>query len=275
MEKKQVTCQGIPIQYFMAGKGRPVMLLHGFGEDARIWHHLVNELKNNYLLITPNIPGSGGTSYVDKEGVTLEDYADILHEILLKENIHTITLLGHSMGGYITMAMAEKHPAKLDAIGLIHSSSYADDAEKKNIRKKGIAFIQQYGAPAFIKTTIPALFKDVNKSKDDIQWLTENTKDFKDAPVIQYYSAMMNRPDRSYLLSQFEKPVLFLLGQYDKVVPINDGIDQAQMPALSFVHILKDSAHMGMLEEKEKTYQIVKSFLDTTNQNKMYSNHHE
>ncbi len=270
-----INYQGSDIVYTLTGKGKPVMLLHGFGEDSSIWQHLVNELQNDYLLITPNLPGSGDSSYLDKEAVTLEDYADILHEILKKENIISIILMGHSMGGYITMAMVEKYPGDLDAIGLIHSSSYADDEEKKNIRKKGIQFIQQYGAPAFIKTTIPALFMDIEKSKNDIQWLIEKTLHFKDAPVIQYYEAMMNRPDRSYLLSTFDKPVLFVLGQYDKVVPINAGIEQAQLPVLSFVHILQNSAHMGILEEKEKTYQIVKSFLDTTIQSEKYSNKNE
>lgn len=61
------------------------MLLHGFGEDSSIWQHLVNELQNDYLLITPNLPGSGDSSYLDKEAVTLEDYADILHEILKRK----------------------------------------------------------------------------------------------------------------------------------------------------------------------------------------------
>ncbi len=76
-----------------------------------------------------------------------------------------MVLIGHSMGGYISMAFAEKYPDKLSGLGLFHSSSYADSPEKKESRDKNILFIQKNGAALFVEQAIPGLFSDEFKSE--------------------------------------------------------------------------------------------------------------
>ena len=77
----------------------------------------------------------------------------------------SFTLIGHSMGGYITLAFAEKYPEILNAFWLFHSSAYADDDSKKETRKKGIEFIKNNGVAAFVKTSAPNLFSEKTKNK--------------------------------------------------------------------------------------------------------------
>ena len=100
-------------------------------------------------------------------------FAALIKEILLQEKIEKITLIGHSMGGYITMAFAEKYPELLTAFGLFHSTATADDDEKIATRKKAIEFIQQNGSQAFLKTIIPGLFMDAGASAGAIKQLIE------------------------------------------------------------------------------------------------------
>ena len=69
------------------------------------------------------------------------------------------------MGGYITLAFAEKYPGQLSALGLFHSSAFADSEEKKAIRRKGIDFIKQHGAFEFLKTSTPNLFSPQTKDE--------------------------------------------------------------------------------------------------------------
>ena len=101
------------IFYRLEGKGKPVLLLHGFGEDGNIWSEQVKALKEKYYLIIPDLPGSGRSEMLDGN-CTLKDYAEavkaIANEVIFKnENFNQFCLIGHSMGGYITLAFAEKY----------------------------------------------------------------------------------------------------------------------------------------------------------------------
>jgi len=243
------------------GSGNAVVLLHGFGEDSSIWNEMTESLSAMYQFIIPDIPGSGNSSMLSGENISMEDYADSLFAILQKESIKKCTLIGHSMGGYIALAFAEKYPQLLHGFGLFHSSAYADDDSKKETRKKAIEFIQTNGVDAFLKTSTPGLFMDATASKNDIDDLLQKGKLFTPEALIQYYGAMIARPDRTHVLRNFEGPILFMLGAHDKAVPFEQGLEQSHLPGQSHIHILRNSAHMGMLEEKEKSLLNLTDFL--------------
>ncbi len=253
MSQKILPYKETQLHYKIMGEGNTVVLLHGFGEDGTIWDHFAKSLSKNYQLLIPDIPGTGAAPLLDGTAIGMEDYAEAIFALLKNENIEKCTMVGHSMGGYITLAFAEKYPQMLHAFALFHSSAYADDEAKKDTRKKAIEFIRQNAAVAFLKTSIPGLFADPVLSKDNITWLIEKAAQFKPEALIQYYNAMITRPDRTEVLRSTKSPVLFMLGTFDKAVPFEQGLQQATMPSISHIHILSSSAHMGMLEEPEKS----------------------
>ena len=108
------------------------------------------------MLIVPDLPGAGKSDMIDD--MSMEGMAEMLKAIIDKEKISSFVLIGHSMGGYITLAFAEKYPQYLIKFGLFHSTAYADNEEKKAIRRKGIDFIKEHGAFEFLKNTTPNLF---------------------------------------------------------------------------------------------------------------------
>jgi pimeloyl-ACP methyl ester carboxylesterase len=243
--------------YKKNGSGDPVVLVHGFGEDGTIWDHLVETLEPHYKVYVPDLPGTGKSP--SGISVSIAGFADIISLIMQNEGLKKISLIGHSMGGYISMSYAMKNADLLTSLTLFHSSAYADDEEKKAARLKSIAFIKGNGSRAFLKTSVPALFKDPTLHQEKIDKLIN-------APVqpqtlVSYYEAMIARVDTSPILSQLNCPVLFLLGEHDKAVPLEIGLRQCHLPVISHVHILKDSAHMGMIEQKDKTSVIIKDFL--------------
>lgn len=120
--------------YRKSGKGKPIVLLHGFAEDGEIWNQQSLFLQNDYQLLVPDLPGSGKSSLTDN--VNMEEMAEALKAILEEENILETIVIGHSMGGYVTLAFAEKYSESLKAFGLFHSSAYADSEEKKRCVKK-------------------------------------------------------------------------------------------------------------------------------------------
>lgn len=251
------------LSYRTIGKGKPVMLVHGFGEDAGIWDGTICALSDYFKLLVPQLPGTGGSDMLEGQVIGMEDYAKCLQEILKAEGIDKCVMIGHSMGGYITLAFAEKYGQMLQAFGLYHSSALADSEEKKEARLKGIAFIQQHGAAAFVKSTLPNLFAHIGIHRKEAAVLEENAKSFTAAALAQYYRAMIARPDRTNVLKNSRVPVLFILGEHDKAVPFEQGLQQTHLPQKSFVHILRNSGHLGMLEEPEKTYSILRLFLDS------------
>ena len=253
------------LHYKIYGSGQPVMLIHGFGEDSHVWDKQVNFLKDKYKLIVPDLPGTGASPLLQKENVTMSDYATLIKELLDKEKIEKITMLGHSMGGYITLAFAEKHPEMLTAFGLLHSGAFADDEEKKATRQKGIKFIRENGAEAFLKTTTPNLFYDPEKSRADIEATIQKGKSSSADALVQYYEAMISRPDRTNVLKSFPNPILFIIGEHDKAIPFPQSMKQCHLPSVAHIHILRNSAHMGMLEETEKVNEILGEFLQYVN----------
>jgi pimeloyl-ACP methyl ester carboxylesterase len=266
MQFKNITYQSEKIFYRITGHGKPVILLHGFGEDGSIWDKQIDLLKEHFLLIIPDIPGSGQSAVISQQPVTgIEEYAEMVKLIADEEHICEYAMIGHSMGGYITLAFAEKYPGLLSAFGLVHSSAFADTEEKKTARLKSIEFIKNNGAYEFLKTTIPGLFMqgqgDSQPPAPYITALIEKGKEFSPAALIQYYQAMIARPDRAAILKNFERPVLFIMGEHDTAVPIDQGLQQCYLPRQSHVHILRNSAHMGMLEEPARINNFLLQFL--------------
>ena len=125
---KEVFCR-------ISGNGKPVMLIHGFGEDGEIWEKQVDYLKEEFRVIVPDLPGSGRSAMIDD--MRMEGLADALHSVAIEVlgddsgKIEKFSMIGHSMGGYVALAYAEKFISELNGLCLFHSTSFADSEEKK------------------------------------------------------------------------------------------------------------------------------------------------
>jgi pimeloyl-ACP methyl ester carboxylesterase len=273
--EKSFTYLNSTISYRMEGSGQAVVLLHGFGEDSHIWDQQIGFLKEHCLLIIPDIPGSGKSSLLQHESthdsrfsthdITITDYADTIHALLEQEKLHSCIMLGHSMGGYITLAFAEKYPGKLKAFGLINSTAFADSDEKKKTRGKAIDTIEQYGAFSFLKTTIPSLFGTQFKQQhpEKVEELTEAGKAFTKEALQQYYRAMMDRPDRTDVLRNNPLPVLFITATEDAPAPMSDILLQTPLPDKSYLHILRNVGHMSMWEAPDALNDHILAFISS------------
>lgn len=258
---KEFLYNGKKIYYRSIGNGHPVMLVHGFGEDGTVWRNQIEFLKDKFKLIVPDLPGSGQSELIDD--MSMEGKAEVLHSIIHEEDINSCPVIGHSMGGYITLALASAYPNHINAFGLFHSSSFADTEEKKATRRKGIENIRQHGAIEFLNTMIPNLFgKPIKDEKPElIDEQIALSHNFLPKALVSYYQAMIQRPDRTDLLRKTTVPVLFIIGKYDAAVPPEDSLKQSHLPEKSYIHLLQYSGHMGMLEEAELCNKYLEKFL--------------
>jgi pimeloyl-ACP methyl ester carboxylesterase len=261
--EKSIEYERKKITYRIAGAGPAVILIHGFGEDGTIWNDLAGEL-HGYQILVPDLPGSGRSEMIGD--MSMEGLADCLQAILQQEGITTCVMIGHSMGGYITLAFAYKYAAMLSGFGLFHSSAFADTEEKKNTRRKGIKFIQENGAFTFLKTLVPNLYSPATKEQNTalIEKHLQSVTNSTETALTAYYYAMINRKDHTDVLKETALPVLFIFGKWDTAVLLEDGLKQAHLPQLSYVHILSRSAHMGMAEELDNAALILNQFLSDT-----------
>jgi pimeloyl-ACP methyl ester carboxylesterase len=270
---KKISFRGADISYQSIGQGDPVFLIHGFAEDRDIWQSQADYLRTFCHLIIPDIPGSGKSDF-NETLRTFDDLSEAIKAISEVEKFDDLILIGHSMGGYISLAFAEKYPQLLKGFGLFHSTAYPDTEEKKAARTKGIAFIREHGAGEFLKTTIPNLFSSAfgKDHQDIISDLIKKYAGFNPKALISYYEAMITRPDRTAVLRNIEHPVLFIIGEEDKAVPLQDCLEQSHLPSTAFIHVLKKTGHMGMIEQIALSNTFLEDFIRKSIDIKMRGN---
>ena len=244
--------------YQAKGEGVPVVLLHGFCEDHSVWQFLFDAV-SGCQLISLDLPGFG------QSGVALtpdlSHMADLVALLLRKMDIEKCILIGHSMGGYISLAFAEKYGHMLKGLGLVHSSPYADTAEKKDKRTKEQKFIRSNGHQLYVAQLIPKLFASTFGDNAVINQLVTNAQAYTVEGIIDGLEAMKRRPDRSEILRQLKCPVLCLAGKEDIVVSLEKSLAFACLPERSMMHFLPQVGHMGMFEATEKCREIITEFI--------------
>jgi pimeloyl-ACP methyl ester carboxylesterase len=114
-----------------------------------------------------------------------------------------------------------------------------------------------------VEQSIPGLFSESFKAKhpEEISKLIERYANFKRESLVQYLEAMKNRPATTGVLKSITKPVLFIIGEEDKAIPIKDSLELCHLPRISYIHILTRTAHMGMIENTNLCNSFVDRFL--------------
>ncbi len=252
---------GKTIFYRVEGEGETVVFLHGFMEDVSMWDAFVKSISLNYQVITIDIPGHGKSDNIDIVH-SMELMADIVKEVLFKENETKCVLIGHSLGGYITLAFAEKYPNMLKGFGLFHSHTLADTPEAKINRERTIALVRKEKM-GFINQFIPSLFAKENrvllKAKIDHQIALANK--MQSEGIIAALAGMKDRPLRIDVVAESKVPVLFILGKQDERIPFEKAMAQAATSSMVQINILANSGHMAWLEEQAESIAIVNGFV--------------
>lgn len=240
------------------GDGHAVLLIHGFPMNAEIWRNFVNVITPRLKAITIDLPGFGKSPLIDKD-FSIDDVAEVVLENLEKNGVSTIVPIGHSLGGYVVLAMVNKKPSMFPGFCLFHSTVQPDSAEKKGSRNKVLEFIKTNGAKAFTSNFIAPLFS--NPDHPDVTFVREMNMKTDATTLIEYTKAMRDRPDRMELLKKFKKPILIIAGGRDPGIPLSSIEEMATASQFPIVRILPDQAHMALIEDVQTTSAIVYDFV--------------
>ena len=253
--------------YRSEGKGKVVMLVHGFMEEGSMWKGLGRRLSTKYKVIMPDLPGFGQSALI-AEPLSMELYAEFLRAICKKEEVSSFILLGHSMGGYVTLAFAQKYPKLLAGFGLLNSHCYEDGAEKKTNRRKTIDFIKKHGTAHFVRELYDTIFEEGYKKKhpEVVKPMVEKALKYTPKAVIAATQAMINRKDKSAVLEKSKVPVLMINGKQDVVVTKQQALDQASLADITDFHLIDESKHMTIFEKRARATKAIEEFLERSYQ---------
>ncbi len=259
-----ITFRNQPVATYRQGpKESPlVVLLHGFCEDHRVWAEWLELLPGDRQYLSVDLPGFGASPL--HQDLTIDSMAEAVLTVLDAHQVASCIVVGHSMGGYVGLAMLEKAPNRLEGLCLFHSHPFADSEEKKHARRKAIDFIQSHGHGIYVRQMIPTLFAyDYSKGyPSEVNALIHHAQSFDANGIMAALEAMRDRPDRSQTLEQAQLPVQFIIGRKDQAVPWEISMAQVTLPSIADIQILNHVGHMGMFEAPQATARAFRGFLN-------------
>ncbi|OWK74447.1 alpha/beta hydrolase [Flavobacteriaceae bacterium JJC] len=249
------------LNYETSGKGKEnLVLLHGFMENLMIWEDLEKHLSPDFTLIKIDLPGHG-LSKIYSETHTMELIAEEVKKVTDKLKLGKFHLLGHSMGGYASLAFAEKFPEVLKSLTLFFSSYFADDEEKKEQRRKSFRIIRE-AYPNYVKAGIPNLFNE--NEKDILEGKIELAKEIalstKTEGVLAAVKGMIERTDKMSLMKNFEGKIVVIAGKHDNAVK-TDVMIKNLPDRTNIKSYLLDCGHNGHWEKPEVCAAIINTEL--------------
>ena len=264
MKEKFLMAGPVALHVADSGKGEKcVVLLHGYLESMYVWDDFTPLLTPKVRVVTVDIPGHG-ISQVLGEKHTMEQMADILSDMLDALGIEKCTMVGHSMGGYISLAFCEKYPERLDGVVLLSSTPNPDTELKRENRRREIALVKSGKKGTLAHTAAEAGFAEQNRRrlKSYIDDLEECVHITEDEGIVALLGGMMERKDQNEMLRKSSVKQLFILGKMDGYIPLEvaEGIVATHLQAK--VAWLEQSGHMGFIEEPEACAAALLEFVE-------------
>jgi len=242
--------------------GYPVVLIHGYLETSESWNGFKDKLAGDFRVIAVDLPGHGSS---DLTGAiqTMEDMASSVKLLLDSLGIQRFFLIGHSLGGYVTLAFLEMFGDSLSGYCLFHSHPFPDSDEAMEKRKKEISLAREGKKDQFFPGNITRMFADTNlaifsmeaeKAKVIASTITADA-------IVAVLNGMMLRPSRLSVVEEGKVPFLWILGALDNYIPCDIMKTKVRLPGNASLVILDNSGHMGFIEEQDRSVSIVKDFI--------------
>jgi pimeloyl-ACP methyl ester carboxylesterase len=228
------------------GSGEPLILLHAFPLDGRMWLAQRDELAGSAHIIVPDLRGFGRS--VDlPPGQSIDDYADDVVALLDKLRIERATVVGLSMGGYVALALARRAPHRLARLGLADTRSLADSSEGRKGRDQNIALVNSEGVPALVERLLPKLLS-ANASADVIARARSLGNSQKAPAIAAALGAMRDRSDSTALLASLNIPATVIVGEADSISPPDEARAMGALLPRAEIEVIPGVGHLSNLE---------------------------
>jgi 3-oxoadipate enol-lactonase len=253
----------VELHYSEAGRGLPVVLLHGFPLNSTLWQSQQQGLSDHYRVITPDLRGhvaSPAPPGVYEMATLARDVFALLDSL----QIEKAAILGHSMGGYATLAAWNLAPERFLALGLIASHAWPDTDEARQGRFMLANKVAAEGSQAAAAAMLPKLFAPGRAEGDPlVEQVRQMILATPRAAIIGSLNGMAVRPDATATLKTIDIPALILAGEKDQIVPRAKAEEMVTVLPKGTLAVIENSGHTPMLEQPQATTAAIRAFLDS------------
>jgi len=240
----------IPVQLYYEeyGKGFPVVFLHGYPFDHTIWEPLVPLISDKARLILPDLRGFGRSPVPDgvySMRLLAEDVLNLMNTLKIEKAI----LVGHSMGGYVSLAFAQAYPHRLSGLGLVCTQAGADAPERRQARYQMAEEVSRKGVKVAAENMAPKVTSNPELAKSLQKLIMQN----KPKGIIASLKGMAERPDALGWLSAISIPAVVLAGGADGFVSLERAHTMTQLLGKAWLVELPGVGHMPMLDAPQAT----------------------
>lgn len=252
--------KGAPVFYTDSGKENPVILLHGFLENATMWNRFIPKLSENNRVISIDLLGHGKTGclgYIH----TMELMADVVEAVLNHLKISKSVFVGHSMGGYVALAFAEKNPDAVSGLCLMNSTAMADSKEKQENRDRAVVAVKQ-NHRTFVRMAIANLFRPKNRTifSERINDVINEALQTPLQGIVAALEGMKIRKNREFLLHTQTFKKLMVIGKKDPALDYLSLIEQIKNTDVKMVEF--PDGHMSHIENESELLQKLVHFIE-------------
>ena len=256
----QRSVNGATLNYEERGRGAPLVLLHGFPLDSRIWREQIDALSDRFRVITPDLRGFGRSNSNDT--FTMESLADDVHALLTDLQALPCVLGGLSMGGYVALAYAKKYPTHLRGLALIDTKAEGDTAEGKAGREKMIELARTQGTKAVADQMMPKMLApDADKTRPQVKRELDQIMNAQTPLTIEHaLAAMRDRPDLVASLGSIAVPTLVIVGEHDAITPPAGAEKMSKAIPHSTYVVIRGAGHMSPMEQPQQATEVLRRF---------------
>lgn len=265
MDKFSTICN-VPIRYTSFGKGeKTILLLHGYLEAMEVWEHFGGLLGKKYNVVALDLPGSGWSGHVG-DVVTVDFMADVAAGVLSELGVEKVTVVGHSMGGYVAISLAQRYADRVEKLVLLHSTPNADSPERAQAREREIELIKE-GKKEVLARVNPArgfAACNVKKCEEEIESLCEQIIMSEDDDIIAVLKGLIAREDKNEVFGKLTIPRLMIFGDMDNYIPkeVAQGLAEKFEPLGVQIAWVEQAGHMSFVEHPKIVEEILGEFIE-------------
>ncbi len=240
-------------------EGVPLVLLHGFLESLTMWEVLKLHEKHPTLAI--DLPGHGQSSFKPSDSMSMASMAELSQQVINSQNFGKYWAIGHSMGGYVALELAEMDE-NCEGIILLNSNIWADSPQKR-IDRLRVAELVLNKKEMFIREAIPNLFENPDNYVPVVENLIQEAKKMSRHAIAASSIAMSERQDFTLKMNRGEVRPFIVQGKNDRIADYQEM--KIVMSTKQDYFFVVDSGHMAHIEATEKIKEILSEILNKKN----------
>ena len=262
------TYDGLSVQYLDEGGGdRVVVFVHGFPFRASMWAPQIPvTIEGGCRAIAPDLPGFGGSSVpAERSAYSIDGYADLVAALTGELGLGAVVLVGLSMGGYIALAVARRHPEVLAGLVLADTRADPDSPEGRQTRSDQQAVVEERGDVApLVDSLLTRILAEAGPRHAEVRaTLGDMMRSTAPAAWIGALEAMKQRRDQTDLLPSISVPTLVVVGEHDGLAPVDVAEAMAKSIPGARLEIVPEAGHVSNLENPEVFNRVLSEFLTT------------